>query len=162
MRGVSVQHQFYDIDVAVISRGFVCLSHSLKDLQALFSDPDLHVDPFSGNVLRFVENEGGFSSPMNIEAKQSPLFHMESTPEDGSPQENSQDDLLREIRRAEAQEAANNAQVTSSGGNNDCAVQELYLYVPEYTVAFLPGMTKLLVGFTDAKDPNVRHIARSW
>ena len=29
------------------------------------------------------------------------------------------------------------------------AVQELYLYVPEYTVAFLPGMTTLLVGFTD-------------
>lgn len=26
----------------------------------------------------------------------------------------------------------------------------------------MPGMTKFLLNFTDAKDPNLRHIARAW
>ncbi len=60
------------------------------------------------------------------------------------------------------QNARGTAQTRRSVVGNTSDVTELYLYVPEYTVGFMPGMTKFLLNFTDAKDPNLRHIAQAW
>lgn len=190
----SVSYQNYDIDVAVVSRGFVCVSHSLTDLGVLFSDSDLEIDSASGNIVRFKRDEstvfGGAASGLNcldegspMESPESPL-QMTEVSEDSDPEEAAlkraiaQQELndgerkrasvasatiasnREQSRREDRNTAGAKSRRSTIGATSDVA--ELYVYVPEYSLAFMGGMTKFLLGFTDAKDPNLRHIARAW